>query len=187
MEKCIESIVECNLYQYTGNNPVNRVDLTGEIWLLPNINNKNIPNTQAFMVQTISNTALEVGGKVAYQSIKQTVAKPYSILIDTAEAGYSIVDRTLKSENPMAEIGKIIVEEAVGKAVSQKVKFIGQLILGSGNKITNNISDKLASGASDGAKSLVNDGFAKMDQVHSQKNKATQAAQATQINHKEAD
>jgi RHS repeat-associated protein len=29
MEKCIESIVECNLYQYTGNNPLVRVDLSG--------------------------------------------------------------------------------------------------------------------------------------------------------------
>jgi RHS repeat-associated protein len=29
MEKCIESIVECNLYQYTGNNPVNFVDPSG--------------------------------------------------------------------------------------------------------------------------------------------------------------
>lgn len=28
-EKCIESIVECNLYQYTGNNPVNYLDLMG--------------------------------------------------------------------------------------------------------------------------------------------------------------
>jgi RHS repeat-associated protein len=32
MEKCIESIVECNLYQYTGNNPIVRVDQTGEFW-----------------------------------------------------------------------------------------------------------------------------------------------------------
>jgi RHS repeat-associated protein len=30
MEKCIESIIECNLYQYTGNNPVVRVDPYGE-------------------------------------------------------------------------------------------------------------------------------------------------------------
>jgi RHS repeat-associated protein len=29
MEKCIESIVECNLYQYTGNNPVNWFDILG--------------------------------------------------------------------------------------------------------------------------------------------------------------
>lgn len=29
LEKCIESVVECNLYQYTGNNPVTRVDLDG--------------------------------------------------------------------------------------------------------------------------------------------------------------
>ncbi len=29
MEKCLESIVECNLYQYTGNNPVNMLDLWG--------------------------------------------------------------------------------------------------------------------------------------------------------------
>ena len=29
IEKCLESIVECNLYQYTGNNPVNMVDLWG--------------------------------------------------------------------------------------------------------------------------------------------------------------
>jgi RHS repeat-associated protein len=33
MEKCIESIVECNLYQYTGNNPVNFVDPSGE-WIV---------------------------------------------------------------------------------------------------------------------------------------------------------
>jgi RHS repeat-associated protein len=29
MEKCIESIVECNLYQYTGNNPIVRIDMWG--------------------------------------------------------------------------------------------------------------------------------------------------------------
>ncbi|MFT7111255.1 MAG: RHS repeat-associated protein [Psychrobacter glaciei] len=29
MEKCIESIIECNLYQYTGNNPVNWLDFLG--------------------------------------------------------------------------------------------------------------------------------------------------------------
>ena len=29
IERCVESIIECNLYQYTGNNPVVRVDLDG--------------------------------------------------------------------------------------------------------------------------------------------------------------
>ncbi len=29
MEKCIESVIECNLYQYTGNNPVVFIDLDG--------------------------------------------------------------------------------------------------------------------------------------------------------------
>jgi RHS repeat-associated protein len=31
MEKCLESIIECNLYQYTGNNPVVFVDLSGRV------------------------------------------------------------------------------------------------------------------------------------------------------------
>ncbi|GAA6135380.1 hypothetical protein NBRC116188_21700 [Oceaniserpentilla sp. 4NH20-0058] len=33
LEKCIESIIECNLYQYTGNNPVNSVDTEGTFLL----------------------------------------------------------------------------------------------------------------------------------------------------------
>ena len=30
MEKCLESIVECNLYQYAANNPLRYMDLTGQ-------------------------------------------------------------------------------------------------------------------------------------------------------------
>ena len=34
MDKCLSSVIECNLYQYTGNNPVNHVDPTGEAFFL---------------------------------------------------------------------------------------------------------------------------------------------------------
>ncbi|WP_419812973.1 RHS repeat-associated core domain-containing protein [Bacterioplanoides sp.] len=34
MDKCLSSVIECNLYQYTGNNPVNYVDPTGEAFFL---------------------------------------------------------------------------------------------------------------------------------------------------------
>lgn len=152
MEKCIESMIECNVYQYTGNNPVNWLDLDGldaqsigmnYFYGMLNSMERNSVDTVNEVSSEINKVVepIENAVKQAAPLVKNGVVtaaeygqhtpglkahvKLAAKIIDMGNTAIEIGVRTYNAENPAKEFVSAVFEETFGNLAFQKTKALG--------------------------------------------------------------
>jgi len=140
MDKCLSSVIECNLYQYTKNNPLIYLDPDGEesipynnIWQLPTWGGdvaaiKLTANSIGEGAKATTDTAVTVSGYTKYVPIP-LISAP-SAALDSSAGAIEVAARIKDSDYDLGEMSRILTEEAVGRAVGNKLKGIKALVKG---------------------------------------------------------